>query len=122
MIVTDTGRHLSLRPSPAARTPRLYGICAAMMLVCAFAANNASAQTECPEGETRLSKTFGFGVSDTGCVADDALKILRDCEDKGWSGLKPARLAPPPARQAPKALAKRFALMAECPPTAHRLS
>ncbi len=120
MIVTDTGRHLSLRPSPAARTPRLYGICAAMMPACAFAANNASAQTECPEGETRLSKTFGFGVSDTGCVADDAAEIMRDCEDKGWAGLEPT-LAPLPARQVPKTLAKRFALTAEQPPTAHKL-
>ncbi len=84
------GRHPSHRPSPVARAPRLYAICAAMMLACAFAANSASAQTqaECPAGQTRLTKEIGFGVpDDTGCVPNDAVAIMRDCEKAGWAGL-----------------------------------
>ncbi len=75
---------------------KIYGICATMMCACAFAANNASAQTEpCPnEGETRLSKSFGGGVSDTGCVPDDAVAIMEDCEEAGWLGLNAGTTTP----------------------------
>ncbi len=60
------------------------GVCAAPALTCAFVANSAQAQTECPEGQTRLTKVIAFGVADdTGCVADDAAEILRDVRARG---------------------------------------
>ncbi len=75
------------------------GICAAMMLVltCAFAANSASAQaqTTCPEGQTLLTKVWGDPVPDEpGCVPDDALAIMEDCEKAGWLGLDAPTTAP----------------------------
>ncbi len=62
----------------------LRQVCAALILACAFAADSAQAQTECPEGQTRLTKVIGVGVADdTGCVADDAAENSAGCEGKG---------------------------------------
>ncbi len=64
---------------------KICGICAAIILACAFAANNASAQTEpCPAGQTYVTKSFGgLAPDESGCIPDDSVAIMEDCERAG---------------------------------------
>ncbi len=74
------------------------GICAAMMLACAFAANSVSAQTcpqgqenvrgtcrnVCADGEMRITSTVSGFEFNTGCFPDAEIAIVDDCRDAGW--------------------------------------
>ncbi len=59
-------------------------ICAAMMLAFAFAADGASAQTPCPQGQTRISSTAPGSEFNTGCFADADFAIVNACRNAGW--------------------------------------